>query len=178
MVEMDLQILLDNMDSEKSIWFVRNTSQPPKMYDFFVFIDLYTKESETWVSCSHKDPLDGGRFWFTHLFGFPLEEVLGYESVRLPFQGDFQIDSFPIWKRHNSTMDVRLIQRMFQSAVRHLVENGLIRSDSDLHLRPVDEQFEFFAHDLTPEGLKRVRSGYRRWTERAFVGGDLDPINW
>ena len=175
---MDMQCLLNSVDSANPIRFVRNISNPPRMIDFFCFIDLYFKGSERYVSCCHEDPLDGGNFWFTHVSSFPVEMVLRYEIVELPFQGDFQIDTFPIWKRHNSTMDVCLIQRMFQCAVRHLVENGLIRSDSDLHQRPVDEQFEFFAHDLTHEGLQRVRSGYRRWTERAFVGGDLDPINW
>jgi hypothetical protein len=178
MTEVSLQILIDNVDSETPIWFVRNDSRPPKMYDFFVFIDLYFRGSERYVSCCHQDPLDGGNFWFTHHCGFPVEMVLGYKVVELPFVGEFQIDSFEIWKKHNSTMDVLLIKKMFRSAVQHLVANGLISSESDLHSRPVDEHFEFFAHDLTSEGLQRVRSGYRKWTEQAFVGGNFDTVDW
>lgn len=178
MTEVNLQILIDNVDSETPIRFVRNDSRPPRMIDFFCFIDLYMKGSERYVDCCHQDPLDGGNFWFTHRCGFPVEMVLGCEVVDLPFQGDFQIDSFAIWKRHNSTMDVLLIKKMFRSAVQHMVANGLISSESDLHTRPIDEQFAFFAHDLTPEGLQRVRNGYRRWTERAFIGGTFDTIDW
>ena len=174
---MDMQVLFNSVDSANPIRFVRSITRPPRMIDFFYFIDLETKGSTKYVICQHVDPLDGKAFWFTHVCGFLIDEVLGYETVDLPFEGDFQIDSFLLWKLHGTT-DLLAISMVFQSAVRHLVENRLIRSDSDLHQRPVDEQFEFFAHDLTHEGLKRVRSGYRRWTERAFVGEDLDPINW
>ena len=174
---MKLQDLRENVDSGRSLFFVANHDTPPRMCDFFEFYDMYDRHGEEMVECSHRDPLSGKMFWFTHATSIPLRSVLQFGIVSLPYEGDFQIDSVRLWELH-SGVDVALIRALFQATVLHLCTNGLVKASSNLFSRPIDQHWNLFAHDLTDVGMKRVRQGYRPWSEKVMDNGAIAVIDW